>query len=106
MSNRYDAARDRTRIVLTDGPNISREPDGALIDLLRRAHLYLGQHTDGANRGLTDVAMLNGTNTSEVSRLLLFAFLAPKVAVSIVAACWHSCPGRAPAPLQRRRRLP
>ncbi|TIL71385.1 MAG: hypothetical protein E5Y81_16655 [Mesorhizobium sp.] len=78
-----------------------------LIDLLRRAHLYHpGQHTDGANRGLTDVAMLNGTNASEVSRLLLFAFLAPKVAASIVAACWHSCPGRAPAPLQPRWRLP
>ncbi|TIP76670.1 MAG: hypothetical protein E5X63_41785, partial [Mesorhizobium sp.] len=32
----------------------------------------------------TDVAMLNGTNTSEVSRLP-FAFIAPKIAASIVA---------------------
>ncbi|ESY78214.1 resolvase [Mesorhizobium sp. LNHC221B00] len=74
-----------TRILLTDGSNISREPDGALIDLLRRAHLYLGQITDGAHRSLTDVAMLNGTDTSEVSRLLPFAFLAPKIAANIVA---------------------
>ncbi|MER9408401.1 MULTISPECIES: recombinase family protein [unclassified Mesorhizobium] len=74
-----------TRIVLTDGSRSSREPDGALIDLLRRAHLYLDQLTDGANRSLTDVAMLNGTDTSEVSRLLPFAFLAPKIAASIVA---------------------
>ncbi|WP_352546516.1 recombinase family protein [Mesorhizobium australicum] len=74
-----------TRIVLTDGSNSSREPDGALIDLLRRAHLYLGQLTDGANRTLTEVAMLNGTVTSEVSRLLPFAFLAPKIAANIVA---------------------
>ncbi|MER8807544.1 recombinase family protein [Mesorhizobium australicum] len=74
-----------TRIVLTDGSKSSREPDGALIDLLRRAHLYLDQLTDGANRSLTDVAMLNGTDTSEVSRLLPFAFLAPKIAASIVA---------------------
>ncbi|MER8410025.1 recombinase family protein [Mesorhizobium sp. M1342] len=74
-----------TRIVLTDGPNISRAPDAALIDLLRRAHLYLGQLTDGAGRSLTDVAMLNGTDTSEVSRLLPFAFLSPKIAANIVA---------------------
>ncbi|MER8632600.1 recombinase family protein [Mesorhizobium opportunistum] len=74
-----------TRIVLTDGSNSNREPDGALIDLLRRAHLYLHQLTDGANRNLTDVAMLNGTDTSEVSRLLPFAFLAPKIAANIVA---------------------
>ncbi|SIT57882.1 putative resolvase [Mesorhizobium prunaredense] len=74
-----------TRIVLTDGSNISREPDGALIDLVRRARLYLNQLTDGANRSLTDVAMLNGTDTSQVSRLLPFAFLAPKITASIVA---------------------
>ncbi|MER8583348.1 recombinase family protein [Mesorhizobium sp. M1423] len=74
-----------TRIMLMDGSNSNREPDGALIDLLRRAHLYLGQLTDGANRSLTDIAMLNGTDTSEVSRLLPFAFLAPKIAASIVA---------------------
>ncbi|ESZ70319.1 resolvase [Mesorhizobium sp. L103C119B0] len=74
-----------TRIVLTDGSNSNREPDGALIDLLRRAHLYLVQLTDGANRSLTEVAMLNGTDTSEVSRLLPFAFLAPKITSSIVA---------------------
>ncbi|WP_246675082.1 recombinase family protein [Mesorhizobium sp. B2-5-3] len=74
-----------TRIVLTDGSNSSREPDGALIDLLRRAHLYLHQLTDGAIRSLTDVAMLNGTDTSEVSRLLPFAFLAPKIAANIIA---------------------
>ncbi|MGO4637892.1 recombinase family protein [Mesorhizobium sp. 2RAF45] len=74
-----------TRILLTDGSNSSQEPDGALIDLLRRAHLYLGQLTDGTHRSLTDVAMLNGTDTSEVSRLLPFAFLAPKIAANIVA---------------------
>ncbi|WP_292598103.1 recombinase family protein [Mesorhizobium sp.] len=74
-----------TRIVLTDGSNSNREPDGVLIDLLRRAHLYLDQLTDGANRSLTDVAKLNGTDTSEVSRLLPFAFLAPKITSSIVA---------------------
>ncbi|CCV15563.1 recombinase family protein [Mesorhizobium sp. STM 4661] len=74
-----------TRIVLTDGSNSNGEPDGGLIDLLRRAHLYLHQLTDGAKRSLTDVAMLNGTDTSEVSRLLPFAFLAPKIAANIVA---------------------
>ncbi|MER8826436.1 hypothetical protein NKH73_10500 [Mesorhizobium sp. M0938] len=56
-----------------------------MIDFLRRAHLYLGQLTDGAGRSLTEVAKLNDTNTSEVSRILPFAFLAPKIAASIVA---------------------
>ncbi|MER8983560.1 recombinase family protein [Mesorhizobium sp. M0870] len=74
-----------TRIVLTNGSNIKRAPDAALINLLRRAHLYLGQLTDGVGRSLTDVAMLNGTDTSEVSRLLPFAFLVPKIAANIVA---------------------
>ncbi|RWN26106.1 MAG: recombinase family protein [Mesorhizobium sp.] len=74
-----------TRIVLTDGSNSNRGPDAALIDLLRRAHLYLNQLTDGSSRSLTDIAMLNGTDISEVSRLLPFAFLAPKIVANIVA---------------------
>ncbi|MER8400409.1 recombinase family protein [Mesorhizobium sp. M1348] len=74
-----------TRILLTDGSDGNRQPDGALIYLLRRAHLYLNQLTDGANRSLTDVAVLNGTDASEVSRLLPFAFLSPKIAARIVA---------------------
>lgn len=56
-----------------------------MIGLLRRANLYRGQLADGANRSLTDVAMLNGTDASEVGRLLPFAFLAPRIASGIVA---------------------
>ncbi|MDG4886867.1 recombinase family protein [Mesorhizobium sp. WSM4887] len=74
-----------TRLVLTDGSSPIREPDAALVSLLRRAHLYLDQLTDGAKRSLTDVALLNGTDASEVSRLLPLAFLAPKIASGIVA---------------------
>jgi len=73
-----------TRLVLTDGSSANREPDKALVDFLRRAHLYLRQLTDGADRSLTDVASLNGTTTSEVSRLLPFAFLPPKIVSAII----------------------
>jgi site-specific DNA recombinase len=76
-----------TRLVLTDQSINNREPDAALIDLLRRANVYLGQLTDSANRSLTDVASLSGTDVSEVSRLLPLAFLAPKIAACIVAGC-------------------
>jgi site-specific DNA recombinase len=85
-----------TRLVLTDQSINNREPDAALVDLLRRANFYLGQLTDGANRSLTDVASLSGTDVSEVSRLLPLAFLAPKIASGIVA-------GRQPVELTAQR---
>jgi site-specific DNA recombinase len=38
-----------TRIMLTDRSKFDRKPDLALIDLLRRAHRYLDQLTDGGD---------------------------------------------------------
>jgi hypothetical protein len=41
--------------------------------------------TDGQDRSLTDVASAEGTELSEVSRLLPLAFLSPKIVDRILA---------------------
>ena len=38
-----------------------------------------------AGRSLTDVAVANGTDLSEVSRILPFAFLSPRIAEGVLA---------------------
>jgi hypothetical protein len=68
-----------TKMVLTDGSSPSRQPDPALIDLVQRAHRYLHQLTDGSGPSLTQIAAVNRTDLSEVSRLLPLAFLSPKI---------------------------
>jgi DNA invertase Pin-like site-specific DNA recombinase len=73
------------RIVLTDPSSNSSEPDAALIDVVHRSQLYLHQLTDGSSRSLTDIASLNETTVSEVSRLLPLAFLSPKIVSQIIA---------------------
>jgi DNA invertase Pin-like site-specific DNA recombinase len=73
-----------TRFVLTDGSLPAPVIDSSLVDLLRRAHRYLAQITDGSERTLKDVAQINGTDASEVSRLLPLAFLAPRIVEKIL----------------------
>ncbi len=41
--------------------------------------------TDGSGRTLAEVAALNGTDPSEVSRLLPLAFLSPRIVEAILA---------------------
>ncbi|MER8626107.1 recombinase family protein [Mesorhizobium sp. M1143] len=67
------------RVVLSDASSNSSEPDAALIDVVQRSQLYLQQLTDGIGRSLTEIASLNATTVSEVSRLLPLAFLSPKI---------------------------
>ncbi len=74
-----------TKLVLTDGTNAMPKPNLALINMLIRANRYLMQLTDGTGRNLTDVAKLNQTDSSEVSRLLPFAFLSPKIIEAILS---------------------
>ena len=74
-----------TKIVLTDGRQQTNDPDAALIHLLIRAHRYLHQLTADSGSSLTDVANANGTDVSEVSRILPLAFLSPKITDIIVA---------------------
>ena len=73
-----------TRMILTDNSRPARHPDAALIDLIARAHLYLRQLTQTPGTTLTDVAKANGTDVSEISRLLPLAFLAPKIVEAIM----------------------
>jgi DNA invertase Pin-like site-specific DNA recombinase len=73
------------RMVLNDGAAPAHAPDRALIDLVLRAQHYLAMLTDGQDRSLTDVASAEGTELSEVSRLLPLAFLSPKIVDRILA---------------------
>lgn len=73
------------RIVLIDTSSNSTEPDAALIDVVHRSQLYLHYLTDGSGRSLTEIANLNATTVSEVSRLLPLAFLSPKIVSKIIA---------------------
>ena len=65
-----------SRLVLSNGAPIPN-PDPALIDFIVRANRYLAALTDGSSRTLTQIAVDHGTNISEVSRLLPYAFLHP-----------------------------
>ncbi len=73
-----------TRLIVTDGSRSQAEPDEALIDLLIRAQVFLADLTDGSGRTLAEVAALNGTDPSEVSRLLPLAFLSPRIVEAIL----------------------
>ncbi|MER8912735.1 recombinase family protein [Mesorhizobium sp. M0761] len=73
------------RFVLTDASASGSPPDAALIDVIHRSQLYLHQLTDGSSRSLTEIANLNSTTVSEVSRLLPLAFLYPKIVSRIIA---------------------
>lgn len=73
-----------TRLVLNDQSARDPSPDAALIDLVTKAHRYLGSLTDGSSRSLTDIADVHQTDLSEVSRLLPLAFLSPKITQAIL----------------------
>ncbi|PBB35916.1 recombinase family protein [Mesorhizobium sp. WSM3882] len=73
------------RIVLGEASTNGSEPDAALIDVVHRSQLYLHQLTDGSGRSLTEIASLNATTVSEVSRLIPMAFLSPKIVSRIIA---------------------
>jgi len=90
-----------TRIVLTNGQPQSGAADQALVDLVLRSHRYLAQLTEGTDRSLTDIAIANGVELSEVSRTLPLAFLSPKLVDAILT-------GNHPVQLttQRLSRLP
>src|SRR5690606_2294045 len=57
-----------THLILTDGSLPTPVIDPSLIDLIRRAHRYLALITDGSGRSLKEVAAMNGTDASEISR--------------------------------------
>lgn len=68
---------------MANGKSMPR-PDAALIEFVVRANTYLAALTDGSAKTLTQIANEQGTDVSEVSRLLPFAFLAPHLVESIL----------------------
>ncbi|QDZ00575.1 recombinase family protein [Nitratireductor mangrovi] len=72
-------------LILHDRQARAPRQDDALISLVLRAHLFLRQLTEGGGRSLSEVATLNNTDLSEVSRLLPLAFLAPCITETILS---------------------
>jgi hypothetical protein len=66
-------------MVLSDANAQTRAPDPALIDLVLRAQRYLAMLTAGEGHSMTDVALTESTDLSEISRLLPLAFLSPRI---------------------------
>ncbi|MEZ5879424.1 MAG: recombinase family protein [Nitratireductor sp.] len=73
-----------TKLVLTADPQTTSSPDPGLIRLIAQAHYFLEQLTNGAARSITDLAAITGTNPTEISRMLPFAFLAPDITRTIL----------------------
>jgi hypothetical protein len=73
------------RMVLSDVNAQARAPDPALIGLVLRAQRYLAMLTAGKGHSMTDVALTESTDLSEISRLLPLAFLSPKIVDRILA---------------------
>ncbi|WP_127143080.1 recombinase family protein [Pelagibacterium montanilacus] len=74
-----------TRIVLSEKSQRTAAPDATLIGLIRRAHHYLTQLTDGSGRTISDIASVNNVDRSDVGRALRLAFLAPSIVDKIIA---------------------
>ena len=74
-----------TRMILSDGNTVYRQPDAGLVQLVAKAHTYLAKLTDGAERSLTQIAAECRTELSEVSRILPLAFLAPSIVDAIMS---------------------
>jgi DNA invertase Pin-like site-specific DNA recombinase len=73
------------RMILEGRSTRPMRPDDTLIGLVLRANLYLRQLTTKDGGSLSYIASLNGTDLSEVSRLLPFAFLAPGITDAILS---------------------
>jgi site-specific DNA recombinase len=61
-----------------------QEPDAGLVDLVARAHLYLGKLTSSSDTSITDVAKTYGVDRADVGRILPLAFLAPEMLKAIL----------------------
>ena len=79
----------------------TRDPDKGLVQLVLKAHRYIGLLVDGQHRTLSEIAASNDIELSEVSRILPLVFLSPSIVDSILA-------GTQPVSLtpQRLARLP
>jgi site-specific DNA recombinase len=84
------------RIVIDDRPSAPSATDQTLVDMIARAHLAITALTDGSKRGIADVAQSMDMDASDLSRILPFAFLSPKLTEAILT-------GRQPPDLTLRK---
>ena len=83
-------------MIVTNSDHPHREPDASLVQLVVRAHRYLARLNDGQGRTLSDIAVAERMELSEVSRVLPLAFLSPSIVDSIL-------PGTQPVSLTAQR---
>jgi len=83
------------RLVIEGQGASQRRIDQPLIDMIARAHAYLGVLTDGQGLGRKQVAEQFGVHPEDVSRLLPLAYLSPRIVEAIMT-------GRQPADLSVR----
>jgi hypothetical protein len=70
--------------------------DRNLISLVAQAHQWIGALETGDSEGVQDIAKRDGTDPSDVGRILQLAFLAPDIVEAILA-------GRQPIDLTAKR---
>ena len=81
------------RLVI-DGP-ADNEPDTSLVNLVARAHYYLGRLCDGSVSSIAELAEALSVHRADISRILPLAFLSPAITDAILN-------GRQPADLTSR----
>jgi site-specific DNA recombinase len=81
-----------------------REPDPALLKLLRRAHDWHGRLATGRSESTAEIARDEGLARSYVTRVMRLAFLAPSITEAILDG--HQPPEPNAERLVRRSRLP
>lgn len=73
------------RMLVTNSADRHREPDAGLVQTIIRAHRYLALLVDGRDRTITDVALVESVEASEVRRILPLALPSPSIVDSILA---------------------
>jgi site-specific DNA recombinase len=73
------------KLILENTNTQTRNPDQTLIDIIAKAHLWLSRLTDGSAESIHDLSKQVGHDSSEISRFLPLAFLAPDIIESILA---------------------
>ena len=81
--------------VVIDSPYIQPEPDAALVDLIARAHIYLGKLNSDPPMNVSAIASTLAVDRADVGRILPLAFLSPAMLDSILN-------GRQPASFNAR----
>ena len=72
------------KLVLQNADVKTRNPDQTLIDIIAKAHLWLSRLTDGSAESIHDLSKQVDYDSSEISRFLPLAFLAPDIIESIL----------------------